>query len=1063
MGVVDFVTDIGDNYKDGQYNSGSHMVGWDSGDVRSEIYTFTTGDWPVTHIKWWGPTTSLYQGSNIPIRFAISLAEGHRYDYVTAHGSDVGYPMYKETDNEIDVNLAAHTSYCITFFPGVDRSEGWGLINIGDRPVDPENYFTIHATELDRTKCGAPTTLTLTPSIVAPGGTSRLSWSGATAGQNSPITGYSIYRSTSSSGQYEYLTSTGSNVLGVNVTAPATSGQSYYYKVVATTTSSAYNSDFSVACGPLKANTAPNRPTVSVNKDKVPSSGGTVTFTVTPGSDPDGQILSLYYATSASGTKTKFTSPLTTSTISSETTYYFYTYDGIAYSSETTKTITVNTKPVISSLGYNTISSYVALGGNGIKEYQLGFANKIKPTVTTNKTGKITLGIEYYSSNGTETFNTQGTGYGYVTMQEINIPGTSVTLDNFNIHQFIPIQRLGSTNLHWRIYARLNDGIEVGDWVYYPSEASGQYYSIAHTSDLLATYNQFADSDISGTAAGQIWRNVRLKVYNDSSVPIANVTAATSTGTSVAVNNSTTSVDGVYRYIDITLQDGIAGGTVVNLTVPLTDQSNSIVKTIRGSVTETLIPTATNFVHGAQTVKPFTGTGTFEISMMWPFGEYATLDEDTLEAFNCSTTVSNVIKIIHSRTNSGSGTNRVEKSPSESYPWEKNGSTIQARMDASTLYEFKAAPDPHELGYTSYSGVQTYYCRIEITNLFGKVISSDWIERSFDFREPVQTPLITSVEWSANGTSNWATLDLTNEKIQKGIYLRFNCSFGLYSADEITVTMNLKTGSNTRQVTCYESGAPSRVTPITYSSSELSRADSRTPASNTKAYIFHVTSDIADVTDREWHLEFKNAYLASSNTVTTKVARQCAPTLVFTSCDTDADYNLTYAFTMTDDGGADSLTFYLCDDGTTPKTRITSALATGSTSGTIQTLPDYRDWEVKSICIEITSVVTELVTNTETYYSNAIIVYQLKPTIAYRQNQIGINTDNPDSNSTVDIHQASGKPIVLIHGVDSTPNLNPTKFEINATTGQIKFFVYDPENEVYVLKSTLDLMNGTLT
>ena len=36
---------------------------------------------------------------------------------------------------------------------------------------------------------------------------------------------------------------------------------------------------------------------------KIPAAGGTVTFTVSPGSDSDGQTVSLRYATSASGTK----------------------------------------------------------------------------------------------------------------------------------------------------------------------------------------------------------------------------------------------------------------------------------------------------------------------------------------------------------------------------------------------------------------------------------------------------------------------------------------------------------------------------------------------------------------------------------------------------------------------------------------------------------------------------------------------------------------------------------------------------------------------------------------
>ena len=152
---------------------------------------------------------------------------------------------------------------------------------------------------------------------------------------------------------------------------------------------------------------------------------------------------------------------------------------------------------------------------------------------------------------------------------------------------------------------------------------------------------------------------------------------------------------------------------------------------------------------------------------------------------------------------------------------------------------------------------------------------------------------------------------------------------------------------------------------------------------------------------------------------------------------------------MSDNGGADTLTNYL-SDGTN---ELTNALS--GTSGNIQAKEGFRDWEVKTVSVKSVSVVTGLITNTKTYYSNAIIVYQISPTVAYRKNQLGINTNNPNSEAIVDIHPATGKNTILIQGLDN--NLTPTKYEINTATGQIKFYFNN------TLQSTIDLKNGILT
>lgn len=80
---------------------------------------------------------------------------------------------------------------------------------------------------------GAPTSLSLDRTNLAPDGKTTLSWSGAKAGASNAITGYEVYRASSASGDYSLLTTvtTTGTAGSVTVTAPSTNGAAYYYKV----------------------------------------------------------------------------------------------------------------------------------------------------------------------------------------------------------------------------------------------------------------------------------------------------------------------------------------------------------------------------------------------------------------------------------------------------------------------------------------------------------------------------------------------------------------------------------------------------------------------------------------------------------------------------------------------------------------------------------------------------------------------------------------------------------------------------------------------------------------
>lgn len=133
------------------------------------------------------------------------------------------------------------------------------------------------------TKNTAPTTVSIASTNVAPGASVNLSWSGATAGTNTTISGYAIYRATSASGTYTQIATATSSPKAV--TSPTSNG-SYYYKVVALSSVSGFNSDLSSVYATLTTNfSKPSKPTVSLSSTYVKSGNVTLSYSSTSGTN----------------------------------------------------------------------------------------------------------------------------------------------------------------------------------------------------------------------------------------------------------------------------------------------------------------------------------------------------------------------------------------------------------------------------------------------------------------------------------------------------------------------------------------------------------------------------------------------------------------------------------------------------------------------------------------------------------------------------------------------------------------------------------------------------------
>lgn len=356
------------------------------------------------------------------------------------------------------------------------------------------------------TACGAPTTVTLERNsgsgpIILPNETIKISWSGASSGTSNTITTYQVYYRITSDGSAP-TTSTYTGTKNVNVTDGTTSGSTTItlsgatrgYTVVAGvvtrgTAGSSYYSGIKTG-GSLKVNSLPGTPSVTPSATTVRSTGNDISFTVTAGSDPDEQTRTLYYSRTLEGTKTEFMSPVSLSISSGNNSVYFYTYDGMEYSSATEKTISINTKPVIESIS-TTKTELEGINGSA----SIPLVRKASFSASLNKT--VTSYTWYFAQSSTSSINTS-------TKTSFS---TSASLSNYNF------DALSITKgYYYKVGLIVSDAYESSDIVWETGSAQLPKYPFAATiTSIINTKNGIT---IAGTNANQFEDGVTVKWTN---------------------------------------------------------------------------------------------------------------------------------------------------------------------------------------------------------------------------------------------------------------------------------------------------------------------------------------------------------------------------------------------------------------------------------------------------------------------------------------------------------------------------------------------------------------------
>lgn len=224
------------------------------------------------------------------------------------------------------------------------------------------------------TNCLAPTNLSVSQAFSKPEGSVVLYWSNAKPGTDNDIIGYLIRAKDNAGAWYDYGTVyTELTSYSTTVSVSSSRGSIRYFSIV-TLGSVGLNSIQSTVVSQVTVNSVPGAPLIVADRLEVPANGNKdISFAMTAGSDVDpAQEVFFFYAMSTEPeTKILVTSLPLLITVTDDTTFLFWNFDGYEYNSSPTQvTITVNKIPVVSVTGDGVTPSYYVTGPNSLKMFK---------------------------------------------------------------------------------------------------------------------------------------------------------------------------------------------------------------------------------------------------------------------------------------------------------------------------------------------------------------------------------------------------------------------------------------------------------------------------------------------------------------------------------------------------------------------------------------------------------------------------------------------------------------------------------------------------------------------
>lgn len=957
---------------------------------------------------------------------------------VSGSGSYSG-AIYGGTGNEnyiVDSSESASKTFTVNRGTSNTDYTGYCTLVVGGQTSTASYKVTVN--KIPYSACGAPTSVSAS-GIVTPSGSFTVSWSGASGGTSNAISSYQVYYKVSSNG----TAPTTSDYTGTaNVTSTATSGSTTItlssatrgYKVVCgVVTRGAAGSSYysgiktggSVTINSLPATPSITSPTAATNT--YVSTTTSVNITVSPGADTDSsQTTSVWYATSTTGTKTQVTNNTLTVSMTAGTSYtrYFWTYDGLEYSSNyASVTVRRNSAPSLSlGTATNTAKSCGVSSFDNTK-YIVGVTLPITGTKGTyGSASTLYYRVVYGTIGGTN----NNPGYTSVTTTS----GTAYSL-TLNLNSII-----GAPNKQWYIEYYYHDGIQETTHAFYPAKSGStiNYYYLAPSPSISAKYNQQANSNVAGTQSGQFYQKVRLKyTYDTDLTAVSKVTYRIGTGaeSNATINSSAYNATSGTNNIDITLPNNLTPNTTYTFTVYVTNGSFN--KTFTTTMVQAVVPSLNSLSETPATWKPYTYNGNmiFNVGITGVSGSsfYTT---NNLNSASC-------FKVYFKR-----GSSKIEI-PWSNFTTSTSTDTLQATCNCATngatLLSLTKTNNPLGSDYNTNYSISWVF---EITNLFGKVISFETSATyKIDFYESVAQPTI-KVEMSNSAGSVWTELTANEAwRPQETGKFRFTSTCTSYNTTSINSIIQINRSSSTTQGSWSDYDKVSTqamtrsgssvgfLTPYTFTRTDIVTI----PELTTNDYVWFrskvtrgsetaLTSAASKRTRLIYHYQATNFVLNSA-----EYAGGSTPTFTGSAKFTKAGVVSDSAYTLTwekklllsstnswPSGDTGMYTKVLAAGAITDNTQITYSVLASELSSNPGT-----NWERLYTKIKFTTTITQTVgtvtitTTKITYTEPYLITYNTLPTILYKKNKLGINTKSITSSEALAIHSATNNQSVNIY------------------------------------------------
>lgn len=904
-------------------------------------------------------------------------------------------------------------------------------------------------TNLAYSNCYAPTSVTAS-GLVAPNGEVTVSWSGASGGTSNSINGYDIYWRITSEGSAP-STSTYTNKTSISSTSSsgsakinignATRGHTIVFGVV--TKGSAGSSYYSgiTTGGSVKINSKPTKPLGgTVSPIKIPASGGTITFNITPGTDPDGKTVGLKYATSATGSKTPCASSFSLQ-VTGAGTYYFWSNDGLEDSDEYYQvSVSSNTKPTIT----------IKVSGT-----QLETVNTLSnATYVLNPTITLTQGNNGQQENNTYNYyihySTNNSTWTKATLWEND---TSLTKTIDDVRALGYFTNLATTSYYYYFSATRNDGMDTSNAV---NTSSTKYYASKRPS-LLGMYNT------------QNYQNINLSEFQGYFSKALSFKFQRDTGyNSLKIFNGTTQVG----TISLTAaSDGLRGQWLgINLTKGSYTFTGELGHAANNFYTSKLNLGSSYKIENLE-AKNLTASSDFQVytsGLTYDFSIYNTFNVSYSELTSSKYKeygISDISSSFYAKLTVDSATGKTQPLIIVQKTVNGNSTTNDTLYFSLTAAQLYAMLPTISNKNKTYQGTLT----VGFTDVFGTDTSTS-INYTVNYGA---TPQVASCSIKVNNSKEVNTW----EYLKEGMPLTVNGTVKSYNTNpKIQIQINrIKNGVESGYVnfgspidlasksSSISNTTPSQGTPTTYTFSnqkiitvgELIELD------------YQVNFRVKVITDADSKYHYTGSKLYAGNVKVCGHTSQGAVTL------NEADYSstevtratsyLNYRYTNNHPGAltiTDNSNYSLTltakleyrniantdwNGASSVDIGISSLASFLSYSGTRRSVvfvfPEGADAFVCRLVLTTTQTVTngtEKYITTKTVYTNEQAVYNVLPTVSYRKNLLGINASNLNNydNAVIVVGEHSSKNIIYLVSSAGVK-------KINTSTGELDGFIVD--------------------